>query len=145
MKKKEEILEAIEFLKALSHFINKARTDICIPYKISPTQATILIDIYHHQNQTKITDICKRLRKTTNTISPLVNKLVQKGYLVKQQNSQDNRIFEVFFSEEGLSMMHSINQDVLNFSTPLFEELSDEEFQILYDTLIRLNKVCGTL
>ncbi|MDE6241969.1 MAG: winged helix DNA-binding protein [Anaeroplasmataceae bacterium] len=143
MKKKEDILETIELLKTTSQFIGDARANLTAPYHLTHTQAVILLDVYHHPNETKITDICKRLNKTTNTISPLVKRLVEKGYLVKKQNSFDNRVFEVSFSEKGMIMMKSINEDVLKFSTPLFNELSDEEFSNLYKSLKILNKVCG--
>ncbi|MDE5547098.1 MAG: winged helix DNA-binding protein [Anaeroplasmataceae bacterium] len=143
MKKKEDILETIELLKTTSQFIGDARANLTAPYHLTHTQAVILLDVYHHPTETKITDICKRLNKTTNTISPLVKRLVEKGYLVKQQNSFDNRVFEVSFSEKGMVMMKSINEDVLKFSTPLFNELNDEEFSNLYKSLKILNKVCG--
>ena len=143
MKKKEDILETIELLKTTSQFIGDARANLTAPYHLTHTQAVILLDVYHHPKETKITDICKRLNKTTNTISPLVKRLVEKGYLVKHQNAHDNRVFEVSFSEEGMDMMKHINEDVLAFSTPLFNELSDEEFSNLYKSLKILNKVCG--
>lgn len=143
MKKKEDILETIELLKTTSQFIGDARANLTAPYHLTPTQAVILLDVFHHPKQTKITDICKRLNKTTNTISPLVKRLVEKGYLQKHQNSMDNRVFEVSFTDKGNSMMMEINEDVLSFSTPLFNEMSDEEFENLYKSLKILNKVCG--
>ncbi|MCM1131726.1 MAG: winged helix DNA-binding protein [Roseburia sp.] len=143
MKKKEDILETIELLKTTSQFIGDARANLTAPYHLTHTQAVILLDVYHHPKETKITDICKRLNKTTNTISPLVKRLVEKGYLVKHQNAYDNRVFEVSFSDKGMNMMKHINEDVLVFSTPLFNELSDEEFSNLNKSLKILNKVCG--
>ncbi|MDE7263791.1 MAG: winged helix DNA-binding protein [Anaeroplasmataceae bacterium] len=143
MKKNEDILETIETLKSISQFISDVRASLCSPYKISPIQAVILLDIYHHPTETKITDICKRLNKTTNTISPLVKRLVERRFLIKRQNKEDNRVFEVFFSEKGEEIMDQINQNVVSFALPIFNELSDEEFQSLSVLLKRLNKVCG--
>ncbi|MDE7162010.1 MAG: MarR family transcriptional regulator [Anaeroplasmataceae bacterium] len=143
--KQEEILKTIELLKSASQFIGNARASLCTPYGLTPLQAIILIDIYHHPNQTRITDICKRLNKTTNTISPLVNRMIDKNYLIKRQNSKDNRIFEVFFSNRGEEIMTRMNQDILNFANPYFAKLSEEEFKNLYQSLILLNKVCDLL
>ncbi|MDE6408394.1 MAG: hypothetical protein K2K50_07320, partial [Anaeroplasmataceae bacterium] len=70
MKQKEDILETIELLKTTSQFIGDVRASLTAPYHLTHTQAVILLDVYHHPNETKITDICKRLNKTTNTISP---------------------------------------------------------------------------
>lgn len=145
MKKKEDILGIIEQLKSLSQFITTSRTTLSTPYHLTPTQTLILLDIAHHPNQTKITDICKRLNKTTHNISPLVNRLIQKGYMVKQQNQVDNRIYEVYLSTYGKEIISLIDKNVLDLATPIFESLSEEEFQELSISLQKLSKVCGLL
>lgn len=142
---KDEILTTIELLKSASQFIGSARANLCTPYGLTPLQTVILIDVFHHPDQTRITDICKRLDKTTNTISPLINRMIEKDYLMKRQNPEDNRIFEVFLSTKGKDIMLNINQDILKFSNFYFEKLSEEEFKSLYQSLIILNKVCGLL
>ena len=143
MKKQEDLLETIELLKSISQFISKSRAGLSTPYHLTPTQAIILLDVANHPNHTKITDICKRLNKTTHNISPLVNRMIEKGYIEKRQNKVDNRIFEVFISEYGNDILNRFNKDVLAFATPIFEELSEEEFHELYNSLKKLNKVCG--
>ena len=143
MKKKETILETIELLKSTSQFINDSRAALCAPYGLSHPQAILSLDIYHHPNQTKITDICKRLNKTTNTISPLVKRMMDKGYLTKKQNQEDNRVYEVSFTPMGKDVMSRINQDVYLFANPIFNRLTDEEFESLRKSLVILNGVCG--
>lgn len=145
MKERTSILETIELLKSISQFIGEARANLCAPYGLTPIQSIILLDIYHHPDHTKITDICKRLNKTTNTISPLVNRLVEKGYLLKHQNKVDNRVFEVFFSSLGKDIMEKINKDVFAFAAPIFNEVSDKDYESLYNSLKALNKACGIL
>ncbi len=139
----KNILEVIELLKRTSQFISNSRANLCAPYGLSHIQAIIILDIYHNPLATKITDICKRLNKTTNTISPLINRLISKGLLYKTQNKQDNRVFEVFLTEEGQKMMESINKDVIKFAEPLFACLKDDEYDNLKNSLEILSKVCG--
>ncbi len=143
MKNKEEMLELIEVLKATSQFIGDTRANLCAPYGLSPIQGIIVLDVYHHPSATKITDICKRLNKTTNTISPLVNRLVDRGLLYKRQSQKDNRVFEVFLSNSGHAMMNEFNKELLSFASPIFNRLTDEEFGSLFVSLKALNKVCG--
>ena len=68
---KENRQEIINMIRELSNYFNTIRDELCEPYGISSIQAIILLDIYHNQNEVKITDICKRLHKSTNSISPL--------------------------------------------------------------------------
>lgn len=145
MKSKKEVLEVIELLKAVSQFIGDSRTKLCAPYGLSHIQAIIILDIYHHLNATKITDICKRLHKSTSTISPLINRLIEKGFLEKRQNQIDNRIFEVYLTEYGQQILNKINEDVLAFAEPIFAEFTDESFQNLKESLNTMSRICGLL
>ena len=72
---KENRKEFIEMLKTVSLYINNVREALCAPYGLSSIQAVIVLDIYHNPNECRVTDICKRLNKSTNTISPLINRL----------------------------------------------------------------------
>ncbi len=138
MKNSEDILETVELLKSISRIIYNVRTKLFAPYKITPVQAEILLDVYYNSSSTKITDICKRSNKTTNTISPLINKLVEREILIKKQNECDNRIFEISFSSTGLKMMSDINQEIVLFSKPIFNTLTDDDFKKYYELTYKL-------
>lgn len=145
MKSKKEILAVIELLKVVSQFIGDTRTTLCAPYGLSHIQAVIILDIYHHEHATKITDICKRLHKSTSTISPLVNRLIEKGLIEKKQNQKDNRIYEVYITKSGRQILDQINEDVLSFAEPIFAEFTDESFKNLKDSLYTMSRICGLL
>lgn len=145
MKSKKEVLAVIELLKVVSQFIGDSRARLCAPYGLSHIQAIIMLDIYHHIDATKITDICKRLHKSTSTISPLVNRLIEKGLLEKKQNQKDNRIYEVYLTEEGQQILDKINEDVLAFAEPIFAEFTDESFDNLKNSLNTMSRICGLL
>lgn len=143
MKNKAEVLEVIELLKIVSQFIGETRTKLCTPYGLSQIQAILILDIYHHKNETKITDICKRLHKSTSTISPLINRLIEKGFLQKKQNLKDNRIYEVSCTAFGQRVLNHINEDLLAFAEPIFAEFSDEAFYGLKESLETMSRICG--
>lgn len=142
MKSNESYVEVIEILKGISQYINDTRAMLCGPYGLSAIQSILILDIYHHKKQTKITDICRRLNKTTNTISPLINRLIEKGYLVKKQNTKDNRVYEIFLTSKSEKMLEKINESVLEYALPIFEKLSEEEFDRLFSSLKMVQKVC---
>lgn len=143
MKSRKDVIDVIELLKAVSQFIGECRTNLCAPYGLSQIQSVIILDIYHHQDATKITDICKRLHKSTSTVSPLVNRLIEKELLYKKQNTNDFRIYEVFLTDKGQGMLDQIYDDVIAFANPIFAEFTDEGFQELKRSLENISKVCG--
>ena len=87
--KMDKLGEIIEMINTLSDKFYKLKNNIFSPYGLSAIQASIILDIYHNPNETKITDICKRLNKSTNSISPLVNRLVEKNFLEKKHDEKD--------------------------------------------------------
>ena len=133
--------KVIEMLKAVTNYFNDMRDVLCAPYGLSSIQAVIVLDIFHHPNETKVTDICKRLNKSTNTISPLINRLIKKNFLFKEQSEEDQRVFYVRLTEKSTKILNDIIVDVNDFTWPIFDSFSDLEFNQIYNALSLMNGV----
>ena len=133
--------EIINMIKELSDYFNTIRDELCEPYGISSIQAIILLDIYHHPEERKVTDICKRLHKSTNTISPLINRLIQKGYLMKKVSKDDARSMQVYLTDKTKEMVDNILVDISDYTWPFFESISDNQFDHIYTALKLLLEV----
>lgn len=131
----------IDMLKELTTRFSNFRDNLCEPYGLSSLQAVIIMDIYHNPDKTRVTDICKRLKKSTNTISPLINRLIDKDFLIKIQDKNDNRVYNVKLTDKTLKMASEINVDVSDYTYPMFDSLSDEDFDNIYASLLRLLEV----
>ena len=131
----------IDMLKEMANRFNNIRDNLCEPYGLSSLQAVIIMDIYHNAGHTRVTDICKRLNKSTNTISPLINRLIDKGFLYKNQSKVDSRVFEVSLTEETCRIANQINTDVFDYTYPMFDSLTEAQFDGIYDALVKLLEV----
>ena len=131
----KERIEVINNIKILSDYFANVRDTLCAPYGLFSIQVVIVLDVFNNPNETKITDICKRLHKSTNTISPLINRLVSKGFLKKEQSKEDARVAYVSLTEKSKAITNSINVDIRDFVWPIFDQLSDEEFESIKKAL----------
>ena len=131
----------IDMLKELTSRFSNIRDNLCEPYGLSSLQAVIIMDIYHNPENTRVTDICKRLKKSTNTISPLINRLIEKDFLVKIQNKADNRVYDVKLTKKTEEIASEINLDVSDYTYPMFDSLTDQEFDNIYTSLLKLLEV----
>ena len=131
----KERIEVINNIKILSDYFANVRDTLCAPYGLSSIQVVIVLDVFKNPNETKITDICKRLHKSTNTISPLINRLVSKGFLTKEQSKEDARVAYVSLTEKSKEITNNINVDIRDFVWPIFDQLSDEEFESIKKAL----------
>lgn len=133
--------EIIDMIKELSIYFNDVRDALCAPYGLSSIQAVIVLDIYHNPNEAKVTDICKRLNKSTNTISPLINRLVDKGYLQKVQSKEDQRVTYIRLTDKTKAITEKINVDIRDFTWPMFESVADEDCEMIHKALSLLLQV----
>ena len=133
--------EIISMIKDLSNYFSNIRDELCEPYGLSSIQAVIILDIYHHPDARRVTDICKRLHKSTNTISPLINRLVAKGYLKKKVSKEDGRSTNVYLTEKTKEMTDNILVDVSDYTWPFFESINDTQFEQVYNALKLLLEV----
>lgn len=130
----EKRKEVIEMIKQLSYYFDKSKDRLCAPYGLSSIQSKIIIDVFHNEGS-RITDICKRLNKETNTISPLINRLINHGYLNKVVNKKDKRVFYVYLTDKSKNIMQNLTNDVEKATWPLFDKVSDENLDKIYDSL----------
>ena len=133
--------EIISMLKEVSSKFESLRDSVCAPYGLSSIQAILILDIYHNPKNTKVTDICKRLNKSTNTISPLINRLCEKGFLKKIHDESDYRVCRIFLTEKAKSITDKISIDIKDYTLPVFEQLTEDEILTIKKGLELLNKV----
>lgn len=138
---KKEREKILDMLKDVSTKFESLRDAVCAPYGLSSTQAILILDIYHNPDHTKVTDICKRLNKSTNTISPLINRLCTKGFLKKEQDESDNRIFYIKLTSKSKAITDKISIDIEDYTLPIFEQLKDEDIMTIKKGLELLKRV----
>ncbi len=138
---KEERENILNMLKDVSTKFESLRDAVCAPYGLSSTQAILILDIYHNSSKTKVTDICKRLNKSTNTISPLINRLCAKGFLKKEQDESDNRVFYIKLTSKSKAITDKISIEIEDYTLPIFEQLEDEDIMTIKKGLELLKRV----
>ncbi len=131
LKKRKDV---IEMVKHLSYFFDKYKDKLCEPYGLSSVQSKVILDVYHNEG-TKITGICSRLNKETNTISPLINRLVNHGYLSKVNDVNDKRVYYIYLTDKAQNIMANLMNDIEKATWPLFDSVEPNELDMIYKSL----------
>lgn len=132
-KRKEQFV--IGTIRDLSNYFSSVSEAISAPYNLSALQTSVILDVYNNEGKTKITDICKRMQKNTNTISPIINRLILKDYLDKTQDSSDGRVFHISLTDKSLAIIKNIKVDIEDFTWPIFDNVDDETMTKVVDAL----------
>lgn len=99
---------------------------------------TILV-IGKDGNRKKMSDIANKLGVTTGTPTVTVDRLIKKGYVVRDRDEEDRRQVIVILSEKGLGAYNEIVALKNNIMERLFSVMDDEQLKALIGILEVLN------
>ncbi|QYR19236.1 MarR family transcriptional regulator [Paenibacillus sp. sptzw28] len=86
---------------------------------IVPSHGDILTYLYKHDHVT-MKELAEYIHRTKPTVTVLVNKLVDCGYVIREKDASDNRITYIKLTQKGIDLQ------------PLFKEISFRIREIMY-------------
>lgn len=108
---------------------------------ISGHQMGYIIHIHKNpgSSQEEIADFFK-LNK--GTVAKGLKRLMENGYIIKKQNEQDRRAYELYLTEKGKGVLAEANTSLLQFNEILTRGMSAEETET-FEKL--LNRACANV
>lgn len=104
---------------------------------IAPTHADILWALYT-QGELPMNKLADMIKRDKSTVTALVNKLIEIGYVQRRTSDSDSRISMISLTEKG----RSVKQHFYDVSEALrkkaYKGLSEEEKKTLMDLLDRI-------
>lgn len=117
----------------------RAVTSLYTPY-LKPLGLTytqyILFLVLWEQDGLTVGEICRRLMLDSGTLSPMIKKLRQQGYLEKQQSTEDERSFIITLTEKGRALQEQAKEIPLQIGACV--KLSPDQAKQLYSLLYEL-------
>mgnify|MGYP001320494716 FL=1 len=145
MKKNAEILylenQLCFPLYAASRLTTQIYTPLLNELGITYPQYLVLMVLWQHSEQT-VNEICTKLLLESNTVTPLLKRLEQKGILIRRRSDADERSVIISLTEEGEALKERAllipGKIVGSFND---DSISQEEILQFRDTLKKLVKV----
>ena len=81
------------------------------------------------------------LRVKKPSVTPLIQTLIKKGYVTKQQSKVDKRSYTLQVTERGFRLLEEVEADYLSSVSVLKEKLGDDQF----NEWIRLTEKANTI
>ena len=85
---------------AASRVITSLYTPYLKPLGLTYTQYILFLVLWEKDGLT-VGEICKRLMLDSGTLSPILKKLRDQGYIIKQQSTADERSFIITLTDKG--------------------------------------------
>lgn len=88
---------------AASRVITQLYTPYLKPLELTYTQYIVFLVLWEEDGLT-VGEICKRLMLDSGTLSPILKKLRDRGYIEKKQSASDERSFIITLTDEGRAL-----------------------------------------
>lgn len=137
---KSEYSKAIVNVIYTSAWLNQEHAQIFKSYQLTTPQYNILRILRgQHPDPATVNLLIDRMLDKSSNASRIVDKLEQKGLVVRKQCAQDRRAVDVFISESGLELLSNMDVEMDAWENQ-FQHLSEQDAEILNDLLDKLRE-----
>ncbi|MGL5348312.1 MAG: MarR family winged helix-turn-helix transcriptional regulator [Peptostreptococcaceae bacterium] len=92
-----------------------------------PTHGNILTALYESDKKLTMKEIARKIGKDKSTVTSLVNKLINLGYLEKEQSTLDRRVTYISLTQKSRSIEDKFNFISSQVKETAYKDFTDEE------------------
>ena len=92
-----------------------------------------------------VSDISHKLGIAKPNITPLVDRLLERGLVQRQRDANDRRVVNVVITEDGVNTLSAIQDTIASQVRMQAEHLSSAEFKELAESLASITRILSTL
>ena len=120
--------------KVVNHYTPRLK-----PLGLTYTQYVALLCLWEYGEMT-VGDLCRRLYLDNGTVTPLMKKMEQEGYVTRIRCPEDERVVKLHLTERGWAVREKVKEIPLEIGGCI--TLPQEDALQLYTLLNRLLKGC---
>ncbi len=105
----------------------------------------ILIDLLWNQGPMSQQQLADQMQKDKNSVTKLVDAIEAKGFVVRQQNSQDRRSNTIVLTEKAERLKSGAKQSGIDILDMMLEGIEEKELRGFLHTLDKLDRNMSNL
>lgn len=105
---------------------------------IVPSHGGILLLLFNGEKYT-MKDIADKIHRTKPTVTVLVDKLVELGYVTKEKSSEDSRVTFIRITDRGMGFKPIFDEVSAKLNAVVYNGISDEEAEYLETVLEKIS------
>ena len=128
-------------LKMVEHFAKRIGDEQLKQIDLTQSQADVIILLAHESGKVfRQRDIEIALNYSNPTVTGLLNRLEQKGFIVRRVDPEDSRARIISLTNKALEIIEEIYQSIRRTEQMLLDGFSEEEIEILQPLMSRIAK-----
>ncbi|AEV29562.1 transcriptional regulator [Sphaerochaeta pleomorpha str. Grapes] len=109
-----------------------------MPDGLNQTHMLTLLHL-HFCKSSSMAELSRHLNLEKGSFTPVSNKLLQFGYIEKEQDPQDKRVFRLSLTEKGETLASDFKKSHLVYIQSLLDTLAEEEKEKFFQAVGFLN------
>lgn len=104
------------------------------------SHGTVLSILYDNDGKTTMSEIGKIIGKKKSTLTDLIKKLAELGYVTREKSEKDSRAVEITLTEKGWEFKSLFEEISNNLLEKTYKDFSEEEKETLMFLLNKIRK-----
>ncbi len=118
----------LEFSRSFRSLVRTVRQDFAIEFEdYIPFNEFTVLRVLEDDKTLRVSDVARRLNSTNSYVTLTSEKLVNKGYLIRERNDKDRRTVYLTLTDEGENLVKKMDEIVYAYFNKTFCDISNEE------------------
>lgn len=132
----------LDFTRSFRMLARTVRQDFAIEFEgfIPYNEFTVLRTLEDDQTL-RVSDVAKRLNSTNSYVTLTSEKLVKKGYIIRERTEEDRRTVFLTLTEDGANLVKQMDEIVYAYFNKTFGDISNEEMIQVISVLQKIKPI----
>ena len=131
-----DLKTVIALTKAYNLFLHKISTQLSV-HGLSVSEFGVL-ELLYHKGPQPVQKIAEKILVSSGTMTYVINQLIKKGYVVRRQCENDQRVYYIELTETGMDKISYVFPLHHEYLDSLFKGVSTDEKVQLIDLLRKI-------
>jgi DNA-binding MarR family transcriptional regulator len=140
MSERKELI--VEFTRSFRYLVRTVRQDFAVEFEgYIPYNEFTVLRVLEDVLTLRVSDVARRLNATNSYVTLTSEKLVQKGYIIRERSNADRRTVYLTLTDEGINLVKKMDEIVYAYYDKTFGDISDEEMITVMNILNKFKPI----
>jgi len=137
MENRKELI--LEFTRTFRYLVRSVRQDFAVEFEdYIPYSEFTVLRVLEDDRTLRVSDVARRLNTTNSYVTLTSEKLVKKGYIIRERSSIDRRSVYLTMTDEGLKLVNEMDDIVYAYFNRTFGDITNEDMHQVLDILSKI-------
>lgn len=129
----------MEFTRSFRSLVRSVRQDFAVVFEgYIPFNEFTVLRTLEDDRTLRVSDVARRLNSTNSYVTLTSEKLVKKGYIIRERNDADRRTVYLTVTDEGLLLVQKMDEIMYAYFNKTFGNISNEEMHMVINILQKI-------